>query len=235
MQRSGLALAVLALPLMTAAGAAQQARAVHLDRLSAALDLTERGVNQWLRRLVADSPDAPVERLIALALDGTVLAERRGERSQVRVDGEIRDLLLRRPTHDVVLMHNHPASAGLSGPDLRQLATPAVAAVVAIGHDRSVFLAAAGPEFDPVSFEERQYEAAVREVTARLRTEWPGIRPPPVAEAYFSHLVTLSLARAGILDYWFVVRGSGSALYADARPAFGRVVAGAAKRLKKGS
>jgi hypothetical protein len=233
MRRPALVLAALALPWLAAAAPARHLQRIDLDRLSAALDLTERGVRRWLLRLGAESPGEPLERLLAVALDGTVLAERGGERSLVRVGGEIQDLLLRRPPLDVVLVHNHPASAGLSGPDLRQLATAAVAAVVAIGHDRSVFMAAAGPEFDSGAFEERQYEAAVREVTARLRTEWPGTRPPPVAEAYFSHLVTLSLARAGILEYWFVVRGSGSASYAAARPAFGRVVAGASRRLMK--
>jgi hypothetical protein len=227
-------LAFLMVPLLAATGAAEQAGPIHLGRLSAALDLTERGARLWLHQLGAESPDEPAERLLAVALDGRVLAERRGERSQVRVDGEIYDLLLRRPNRDVVLMHNHPASAGLSGPDLRQLAIPAVAAVVAIGHDRSVFMAAAGPRFDRVFFEEQQHDAAVQEVQARLLTEWPG-RRPAVAEAYFSHLVALSLARAGILEYWFAVRGGGSDSYAEARPSFGRVVAGASKRLKKGS
>ena len=37
-----------------------------------------------------------------------------------------------------------------------QLAKPGVAAIVAIGHDGSVFIASAGPRFDPDLFEERQ-------------------------------------------------------------------------------
>ena len=55
----------------------------------------------------------------------------------------------------VVLVHNHPANAGLSAADTQQLAKPGVAAIVAVGHDGSVFIASAGPRLNRDFFEMR--------------------------------------------------------------------------------
>lgn len=200
--------------------------------LAAGLDLTGPGVQRWLEELGVVPGSVPAERLLVVNLAGVSLARRDGGPASVHVDSQVDDLLLRRGT-SAVLVHNHPANVGLSGPDLRHLTKPGVAAVVAIGHDGSVFLAAAGPRMDPRGFDDRQYLVAVEEVRKRLRAEWPsGSVSTADSDAHFSHLVTLALARAEIVRYWFTLR-SGRESYQKARLAFGRVVAGAAARLKR--
>ena len=51
-----------------------------------------------------------------------------------------------------VLVHNHPSSVGLSAADIGQLSKPGVAAIVAIGHDGSVFVASAGRAMNRISW-----------------------------------------------------------------------------------
>jgi hypothetical protein len=110
--------------------------------LASSLDLTGSGVRQWLEALGVEGGGPPVvsERLLVVNTTGTVLTRRDGVSASVHVDSEVDSLLLR-PGTAAVLVHNHPANVGLSGPDLHHLTKPGVAAVVAIGHDGSVFLA----------------------------------------------------------------------------------------------
>jgi len=204
-----------------------------LPRLVADLDLTERGVRRWLDqlRVTADAP--PTERLLVVSVTGEPLLERQGGSSSVRVDPELDDKL-RQPDMAVVLVHNHPTNVGLSVADMGQLARPNVAAIVAIGHDGSVFIVSTGPRFDQDFFEERQSALASAEVVKRLRAEWPSRRVSvAVSDAHFNHLVTLALAKAQIVQYWFNLRGPGRGSYELARAVFGNVVVGAAERLKK--
>jgi hypothetical protein len=234
MDRPAFLPAVVALTLLAAMSGEAQERIPGLENLASRIDLTEPGVRRWLERLGAGSGGPLAERLLAVSPAGDILMERDGERSMTRIDGEFRSLLLR-PDLEVILVHNHPANAGLSGADMRQLANPAVAAVVAIGHDGSVYMAAAGPRFDAGSFVERQYAFADAEVTRRLRAERLSTQIPiAAAEAHFSHLLALTLARAGVVQYWFSLRGPSRDSYAQARIVFGRVVVGAAARLKNG-
>ncbi len=114
-----------------------------LDQLAARLDLTDRGIDWWLTRFVSDVDGDQAERLFVLSASGEPLAERAGDSSSVELDGEL-DRLLRQPGMDVVLVHNHPASRGLSAADVGQIAKQGVTAVVAIGRDGSVFVASAG-------------------------------------------------------------------------------------------
>ncbi|HET7219409.1 MAG TPA: hypothetical protein VFJ02_15235 [Vicinamibacterales bacterium] len=209
-------------------------RIVDLARMAASLDLTETGVRRWLEQLGAGSLGAPGEQLMAVSPTGTPLLDRRGgSGSSVRLDPEL-DTLLREPDRSVVLIHNHPASGGLSAADVGQLAKAGVAAIVAVGHDGSVFAAAAGPQFDRDFFEERQYAVARAEVFKRLRAEWPSGRlSVPVSDAHLSHLVTLALARANVVRYWFELRGVNRESFEAARFIFGRAVTGAADRLRK--
>jgi hypothetical protein len=212
--------------------AGAQGPAVDLPKLLAGLDFTERGVNRWLERLGAGFAGPPTERLLVVGLTGENVLARRGSASSVHVDAEVDDVLLR-PGPGTVLVHNHPTSAGLSGPDLGQLAKPGVAAVIAVGHDGSVFAAAAGRRMHPDFLESRQYASAKAEVAKRLRAEWPsGSVSVAASDSHVSHLVSLAMAKAGIIDYWFTLRGTGRESFDKARVVFNRVVVGAAARLR---
>ena len=218
--------------LAVASGASAQERSIDLPRLVSALDLTDRGVATWLELLQAG--DGPAERLVAVSTSGERLVERVGDRSSVYVGAELDGLLLR-SDRSVILIHNHPSNVGLSAADIGQLAKPGVAAIVAIGHDRSVFVAAPGPRMDPDFLEERQYALAGSEIRRRLRSAASGSDRIAVADgdAQFSHLVCRVLAKAGIIKYWFELRGASRGSYEPARMAFGQVIEGAAVRLKR--
>lgn len=232
MSRSRLLLAGwMALIVAGTSGVTAQEQVTDLSRLAATLDFTGRGVHGWLEQLGARVADPPRERLLAVSVTGEPLMARQGERAFVPIDSELDDLLRGRD-RTVVLVHNHPSNVGLSVADLGQLAKPGVAAIVAVGHDGSVFMASAGPRLDPGFFEERQYVMASAEVFRRLRTESRGI-PATVRDAHFSHLVALALSRAGVLEYWFTLRGPARESYEQARMPFGRVVTGAAARLSR--
>ena len=198
MARRGLAVAggmVLAVTIgVSQAGA--QGPAVDLPRLVAGLDFTESGVKRWLERLGATVVGPPSERLLVVRLTGEDVLVRQGNASSVHVDAEIDDdFLAAAAARAVVLVHNHPTSVGLSGPDLGQLAKPGVAAVIAIGHDGSVFVASAGRRMHRDFLESRQYVSAKAEVTRRLRAEWPsGIVSVAVSDA---HLESSGDARHG--------------------------------------
>lgn len=221
----------MALIVAGTSGVTAQEQVTDLSRLAATLDFTDPGVRRWLDHLGVRVADPSGERLLAVSVTGEPLMARQGERSVVEVGPELDDLL-RGPDRAVVLVHNHPSNVGLSVADLGQLTKPGVAAIVAVGHDGSVFMASAGPRMDPDFFEERQYAMARAEVLKRLRTESRSI-PSTVRDAHFSHLVSLVLSRAGILDYWFTLRGTGRESYEQARIPFGRVVTGAAARLSR--
>jgi hypothetical protein len=216
-----------------ASGEAAHEGLVDPAKLAATLDLTEGGVRRWLDRLGVSGDGPPTERLLAVSLTGQPLMERHGASSLVHVDAEL-DSELRQPGMAVVLVHNHPANAGLSAADTQQLAKPGVAAIVAVGHDGSVFIASAGPRLNRDVFEVRQYALAQAEVRKRLRGEWPSGRVSvAVSDAHFSHLVTLALAKANIVQYGFSLRGTGRESYEGARIVFSQVVVGAAAQLKR--
>jgi hypothetical protein len=224
--------ATLAVTIATSGQAAQE-RGMDLPALVARLDLTEAGARRWLAQLGVNGDGASAERLMAVSVTGAPLLVREGGSSAVRIDPEL-DTLLLRPDMAVVLVHNHPANVGLSSNDLRQLTKPGIAAIVAIGHDGSVFIASAGPRLDRELFPEEQYARATAEVMKRLRAEWPSGRVTvAVSDAHFSHLVTLALQRAGIVQYWFKLRGTGRESFEKARVAFAQVVEGAAGRLRR--
>ena len=214
-------------------GKAAPERVTNLPDLVATLDLTERGVRRWLDELSVTADEPPTERLLAVNITGERLFERHGGSSSVRVDPELDDTL-RQPDMAVVLLHNHPTNVGLSVADMGQLAKPGVAAIVAIGHDGSVFIASTGPRFDRYFFEERQCALASAEVAKRLRAEWGSRRVAvAVSDTHFNHLVTLALAKARMVQYWFNLRGADRESYERGRAVFGNVVVGAAERLKK--
>jgi hypothetical protein len=223
---------------LSASGAAANAHAGASEdpgSLAKVLDLTGDGVSRWLKRLGVTRDGPHTERLLAVNLTGELLMERQGDSSSVRVDSDLDDLLLR-PDMNIVLVHNHPANVGLSLGDMRHLTKPGVAAMVVIGHDGSVYVAAAGPRIDRPRFAERQYSAALAVVRGELRLAWPAGRLSIAAgDAHTSHLVALALAKAGIIRYWFKFRGGSLVSYEDARAIFNRIVIVAADRLRRTS
>lgn len=205
---------------------------IDLSKLASSLDLTERGAARWLSRLEAVGSGPSAERLLAVTATGEPLMEREGGPSSVSVGVEMDRLLLQQDRF-VVLMHNHPSNAGLSAADIGQLAKPGVAAIVAVGHNGSVFAAAPGRRMDPDHVEERQYPQASTEVTRRLLKDWPSDHMPfAIADAHLSHLVAQALAKGGVIDYWFTLRGASRESYEKGRLVFGQVVAGTTKQLK---
>lgn len=232
-QAASLAAALALGMTLEARGGQVQEGSRDLSRLAAALKLTASGgVGAWLERLGDGRGDQKAERLLAVSLTGIVVMEREGDASSVRVDPEM-DRLLHDSSPPIVLIHNHPANVGLSAADLRQLAKRGVAAIVAIAHDGSVFMAARGPRMDADFFEERQHAHATAQVLDRLRIEWPS-RSVSVEEStgLFSHLVGMALARAGMIQYWFRLRGTARESYERSRMVFSRVVVSASGRLK---
>jgi hypothetical protein len=222
----------IALGVAGVASADAQGRSIDLSRLASSLDLSERGAARWLARLETSGGSASTERLLAVSVTGELLMERDGGRSLVPV-GAALDRLLLQPDRSVVLIHNHPSNTGLSVADIGQLARPGVVAIVAVGHDGSVFVAAPGRRMDPDHLEEQQCVQASVEVIRRLRRDWPSSHLPlAIADAHLSHLVAQALAHAGVIDYWAALRGSSRDTYDRARLVFGQVVAGTTAQLK---
>lgn len=213
--------------------AGAHARSIDVARLVSSLDLTDLGAARWLARLEANGSDPAAERLLAVTATGEPVMERDGGRSSVDVGVDL-DRLLRQQDRSIVLIHNHPSNVGLSAADIGQLARPGVAAIVAVGHDGSVFVAAPGPRMDPDHVEDRQYAEASAEVTRRLRKDWPSEHVPfAIADAHLNHLVARAMAGTGVIDYWFALRGTSRDSYARAQMVFGHVVAGTAAQLKQ--
>jgi hypothetical protein len=145
----------------------------------------------------------------------------------------IQVLRLLDPVSDLVLIHNHPHSLGFSADDLVQLEKPGVTAVVAVGHDGSVYIAARGRLYDRDMFEPVQYAAARKAVTL-------GVREALVAhmltdervDAHFAHLISLALERAGVIDYYTDLAPERRSQFDTARVAFAQLVAFAASRVR---
>jgi len=210
-----------------------QERPKALNELVTRLNVSGQGAGGWLAQLGIDSTKPAAERLLVLSVAGGPLAVRTGNRSWVVIDGDL-DRLLRTPGTSAILLHNHPSNVGLSAADIGQVSKPGVRAIVAIGHDGSVFVAAPGRAMDPDGLEARQYVRALNEVTRRLRAEWPSVSVPvAVSDAHLNHLVARALAQAGIIQYWSDLRGDTRASYDLAQLAFNRVVAGAAAYLRR--
>ena len=139
-----------------------QAPARELRGIARRLELTAAGAGRWLEALGVTPDTKTAERLMALTSTGRLLATRDGGESSVSLGAELdRELLA--PGNAIVLVHNHPGNAGLSANDLGQLTKPGVAAVVAVGHDGSIYVAARGRRYDA----ERIRTAAVRPAADR--------------------------------------------------------------------
>jgi hypothetical protein len=227
---------VLSLLCLTATVASPAAAAgsqhVNLAGLVERLNLTEAEIHRWLVRLGAKDGGPPAERLLALNALGEPLMERSGARSTVQIDADL-DTLLRQLGMGVVLVHNHPASRGLSDRDVKHLAKAGTAAVVAIGHDGSVFAAAAGPRMSADFLDGRQY-ALAEEHVRRLAQSTLARSSIRFAQPHLNHMLASVLADLGFIEYWYVLRGASGESYNRVRLELSQIVAMAAARLKAG-
>ena len=211
-------------PLLAQASAPPHPLADLLDGLR----LTGGGVQEWLGRLGVTAGQPAHERLLAVNSTGEIVGALDGVESQVVVTPEFdRDYI--REGAGLVLVHNHPASTSLSQQDLAHLDSPGVSAVVAIGHDGSVY-AAAKPlasgrarHCDPEC-----YAKARDEVGKVLRLELGHITQDGAAAGSFAtHLTLLALAKAGYYDYLSLMASDRRLIFDRHAAAFGRVVASA--------
>lgn len=150
------------------------------------------------------------ERLVAIHRDGRVIGTADGSAEGVSMPISWTDTL-RSPAADVILVHNHPQGQSLSAGDLWQLAKPGVAAIVAVGHDGSLYVAAAGPAFNGFTFVDEVYLPASQRVERLLQLS--GRTNGGVIAPHRNHLVALSLARAGVIDYHAALGGDRKASY----------------------
>ena len=174
---------------------------------------------------------APHERLIALAADGSVLATIDGGATSAAI-GTALDQVLRRADAHVRLTHNHPASTGLSAADLEQLTKPGVDAIEAIGSDGSRYEARRGPRYDPVFFESHQYEPVDLEVGRRLAAAAKSAADRSCFDAHRAHITAIALHKAGVIVYHAALSPDRSASYERYRPAFGPAAEISAARVR---
>jgi hypothetical protein len=203
----------------------------NLARIVRQFDFTEKGSSRWLSALGVLPGAAGRERLLVMSASGTLVATKGGSEFVVLFGPEI-ELRLMTPGANHVLVHNHPDNAGLSANDLAQLSKPGVAAVVAVAHDRSLYIAVRGSRYDGELFLDRQYDVVRSEILKWLRIDaGAGMVRPRAGNAHFSHLAALALAKAGVIEYRAVLLASARESFDSARVGFGHVVVASAAAL----
>jgi hypothetical protein len=213
---------------------ATQARETRLAALIERLGLTQAGAPGWLEKLgVSQGSAVQTERVLIVSLSGETILEVKGREGRVSATDEMNERLYGEGP-DVVLVHNHPSGTSLSANDLMQLSKRRTSVVVAIGHDGSVYAAAAGPRYAGAAFGRGQYGPACDEVERRLSFYSSG----PLAAsrrltvpAFRSHLVALALQRASVIEYHALLTPATQAKFAPLADDAERAVAAAARRL----
>src|SRR5262245_35125573 len=231
---NGLRTAGVVVGVMLAAGvAAAQGPRADLKGLASDLRLTGGGVQSWMDALGVSGNASATERLLAVTRDGRRIASRDGSRQHVPLGAEFDQQLLTAGA-GITLVHNHPGSVGLSADDLLQLAKAGVVAVIAIGHDGSVYMAAAGPRFDRDRFEDLQYAPVRAEVERKLREARASAAiAPAVSDAYQAHVVSLALAKAHVIEYRATLAPDRKGGYDRARVVLGPAAETASGRVPK--
>jgi hypothetical protein len=209
---------------------AQDARA-RLERIVRGLDLTERGSRRWLSALTHGLDQPQQERILAVTSGGVVVDSLFGQAGHVVLPLAF-DARLLQPGANLVLVHNHPNGTGLSCDDLLKLSKPGVAAVVALGHDGSLYVAIAGSAYDVSSFEERQYAKAQDRLTRQLTAHQASGLPAAVAAEHRAHLTSLVLARAKVIEYRATLSSMRRESFERNRLALNEAIVFAAGRLK---
>jgi hypothetical protein len=153
----------------------------------------------WMAALANDGPMPRHERLLVVLPDGRVRDVVDGERDHVLLPVELtRELAERRLR--VTLVHNHVTASGLSGADLRHLAKPGVATVVAVTSDDSLYEASAAARYG--LFPDGHYQVLFGRVRDRLANEaWREREPLSALVPHLPHLVATVLHRARVIDY----------------------------------
>jgi proteasome lid subunit RPN8/RPN11 len=174
----------------------------------------------------------PREFLVAMRSDGTVLWQVSGTATRATISGEF-DRLLYSPGQRIVLVHNHPTGSGPSEADLDHLTKTGVAAIVVVGHDGSVYMATAGPQFDPVRFLGSLYGVARSAVSTELRARRLAARvPDSVIDMHLAHLVLLALHNAGIVRYHAILSASRQSSFTECFKVCSPAVLAATRKLK---
>jgi hypothetical protein len=153
--------------------------------------------DRWRRLIAGDNRKLPRrERLIVTDAARRILLQADGSARGVAIPPQWMPLL----TEDgagLILAHNHPKGHSLSLADLLQLENRGVAMMVVVGHDGSLYAAAAGPRYRDASLDE-VFMAASREVERQVRVQKVGRH---AFDVHRNHLVALALARAGVILY----------------------------------
>lgn len=204
-----------------------------LNALLSDLHLTGSGVHEWLDRLGAATGPAH-ERLLAVNPAGEIVETIDGTATAVTVTDDLEGMLFRDGS-GLVLVHNHPSGRSLSLADIRYLGKPGVQAIVAIGHDGSVYAARRGPRMTSSgACAAGGLDAVYWHVFHLLRIEEPSMIPTDTPiETYLPHLTALALARAGCLEYYASMAPERLLGYKGNFCAFTRVAASAAARVVK--
>lgn len=134
------------------------------------------------------------ERLIVLDARGQVVRVVEGLEGRVEFPSDMAGMLAR-PEARLTLVHNHPASNGLSPYDLVQLEKPGVHAVVAVGHDGSVYVAARGASYDAAIH--TQAASAAQRLQRRQRDP----KKRAAFDQHFHHVLALALDDAQVIAY----------------------------------
>jgi hypothetical protein len=173
------------------------------DGASVTVESLVRRLGSTLRKHPSAAAQLPnQECLLAIAPDGSVLDEVQGNKTEVEL-GRAFDARLQRAGARIILVHNHPSSNGLSSADLGQLAKPGVDGIIAIGHDASLYAAAAGPNYDSNRFEATLYPLARFGVVLRLRSEAPAAHVDlTTLDGHIEHVIALALHKARTIRYF---------------------------------
>jgi hypothetical protein len=224
--------AAIAAILMSATGRAAQNKQLDLGDLVDRLSLTLAGARTWLDRLGTRIGDGRlVERVLFVDVAGETLLAVDGTEGRVATTPEVNAWLSRHS--DVILVHNHPAGTGLSENDLMHLTKPWLAAVAAIGHDGSVYVAARGARHAGHGFGS-QHQIASTEIERRLNFYFQGpalVSRKTTIRLMLPHLVATALHEASMIEYRASLSASARAVFAPVAGDVDRAVKGAVQRL----
>ena len=198
-----LEIALLALLLSLPWSVQLEAGGKELRRLLQSLELAGPGVSRWLFALGVNEADIRQEQLIAVTTSGALVGRIAGGDFSVTVVPELM-ARLDTPGADIVLVHNHPTSTSLSWADISFLTKPGVAAVVAIGHDGSVYAAMRGRRFACERVSRLVYHRAAE--TARRTLDFETQISPDLLEGanlgqFLTHVIADTLHGLRVIEY----------------------------------
>lgn len=230
------ALALTVVTALTATTRSAAAQSLPFDRQPLDLALPHgqtSGVDgsTWTRALAVGGRLPNHERMLVVSAEGLVLNVVDGDRQRVALPLPLLAELSRDPLR-VTLVHNHPDSVSLSGPDLIQLAKVGVERVVAVGHDGSVYEASAAAAYGLGTTIAERYDELLGRVLDRLAAD-SRLDNNGQAALYpqASHIVALVLDRAGIIRYSAHLSVDTWLVLAHHRELVGRIVDVEAARL----